>query len=313
MSLLQTILIHKNNKTQFKTSKLIYIIQYKKMKSGNYNIKMIDTGNFYLDGGAMFGVVPKALWQKKYNSGDELNRIPLAARPMLIEYDSKKILIDTGNGNKRDEKFCKIYGIDYGKSNILMALDSHGIKPEDISDVILTHLHFDHTGGSTKYEGEKIVPTFPNARYYVQEEHFKWAMNPTDKDRASFIKDDYLPLMEEGILRFTHGRQELFEGISLIPVDGHTKSLQMVYIDTGSDSFLYISDLAPTSAHLAYTYGLAYDNFPLTTIDEKKSILPEMYEKNTIVCFEHDAFISACRLAESGKNFVSGEIININS
>lgn len=282
------------------------------MQIGKFKINTIDTGIFHLDGGAMFGVVPKALWSKKYNQGDELNRIPLAARPLLIEFDNKKILVDTGNGNKRDAKFCQIYGIDNSLGDISKGLSKFGLKSDDITDVILTHLHFDHAGASTIVENGKIIPTFPNAIYYVQKEQYDWALNPTDKDRASFIKDDYSPLFDEGLLRFTCGEQELFDGISVIPVNGHTKSLQMVKIDDGNESLLYVADLAPTSAHLAYTFGLAYDNFPLTTMEEKKKIFPVAYENNTIICFEHDAFIQACRLVDTGKGFGVGEIIKIS-
>jgi glyoxylase-like metal-dependent hydrolase (beta-lactamase superfamily II) len=281
------------------------------MQLGKFKVNVIDTGLFKLDGGAMFGVVPKALWGKRYNAGDELNRIPLAARPLLIEFDNKKILVDTGNGNKRDLKFNTMYDIDPLKNDITQGLTKFGLKPEDITDVILTHLHFDHTGGSTIIDNGKFVPTFPNAKYYVQESHYDWAVNPKDKDRASFIKDDYEPLIKEGLLEFTHGFTELFDGITLIPVNGHTSFLQMVYLLSDSQSLLYISDLSPTAAHLTYSFGLAYDNFPLTTIDEKKLILPKMRELDTIICFEHDAFIQGCKLVESGKGFGVGEIITI--
>ena len=281
------------------------------MQLGKFKVNVIDTGLFHLDGGAMFGVVPKALWAKRYNQGDELNRIPLAARPMLIEFDNKKILVDTGNGNRRDAKFINIYGIDESKSDIVLGLSKFGLLPENITDVILTHLHFDHTGGSTILSDSKIIPTFPNAQYYVQKEHFDWALKPTDKDRASFVTDDYLPLLDAGLLKFTTGIQELFDGITVIPVHGHTQALQMVRLESGSESLLYVADLSPTAAHLAYTFGLAYDNFPITTMNEKKKIFPEAYEKNTIICFEHDAFVQACRLSDTGKGFGIGEIITI--
>jgi glyoxylase-like metal-dependent hydrolase (beta-lactamase superfamily II) len=282
------------------------------MQLGKFNINAIDTGLFHLDGGAMFGVVPKELWSKKYNVGDDKNRIPLAARPLLIEIGNKKILVDTGNGNKRNAKFNMIFGIDETKSDIALGLKSFGLVPDDITDVILTHLHFDHAGGATRIDNDKIVPTFPNATYYVQEEHFNWANQPADKDRASFVNDDFLPLIETGVLKLLKGNIELFDGIKLITVNGHTSALQMVEIESASDSLLYVADLAPTSAHLAYTFGLAYDNFPITTMQEKKNILPLAYEKNTIICFEHDAFMQACRLIDTGKGFGAGENIVIS-
>ncbi len=282
------------------------------MQLGKFKINVIDSGIFKLDGGAMFGVVPKALWSKRYNQGDELNRIPLAARPLLIEFDEKKILVDTGNGNKRDEKFNKIYDIDPSENDIINGISKFGLNKDDITDVILTHLHFDHAGGSTINVDGKIIPTFPNAKYYIQKEHFNWAINPKEKDRASFIKDDFEPLIKEGLLHFTNGHEELYEGLTVIPVNGHTNNLQLVYLDSGSESLLYISDLAPTSAHLPYTFGLSYDNFPLTTIEDKRNLLPKMYEKDSIICFEHDAFIEACKLVDTGKGFSVGEIIKIS-
>lgn len=282
------------------------------MQLGKFKVNTIDTGLFHLDGGAMFGVVPKALWAKKYNIGDELNRIPLAARPLLIEFDNKKILVDTGNGNKRDAKFNNIYGIDEERSDISIGLAKYGLSPDDISDVILTHLHFDHAGGATRIVDGKLEPTFKNAKYYVQASHLEWAEKPTDKDRASFIREDFTPLLENGLLKTLKGNVDLFEGISVITVNGHTQGLQMVQLDSASESLLYVADLAPTSAHLAYTFGLAYDNFPLTTMEEKKKIFPLAYEKNTVICFEHDAFTQACRLADNGKGFGIGEQIVIS-
>lgn len=283
------------------------------MKLGKFNINVLDTGNFRLDGGAMFGVVPKVLWEKKYTQADSFNRIPLAARPLLIEFDNKKILVDTGNGTKRDHKFNEMYEINSAKNNLNMLLQNYGLKSCDITDVILTHLHFDHTGGSTIIENEKVVPAFPNAKYYIQKKHFEWALNPSDKDKASFIKEDFTPLINEGLITFTNGKTELFNGIEVIPVSGHTESMQLVYLESRGESLLYIADLAPTAAHLTYTYGLAYDNEPIKTISEKKNILPDLFEKNTIICFEHDAFLQACRLNKNEKGFFAGEKIIISS
>ncbi|HRP02765.1 MAG TPA: MBL fold metallo-hydrolase [Candidatus Kapabacteria bacterium] len=280
-------------------------------KLGKFSIKSIDTCIFGLDGGAMFGVVPKNLWSKKYSSGDEQNRIPLAARPLLVEYDDKKILIDTGNGTKFPDKLAKIYNIDLEKSNIESALNSQGFNPDDISDVILTHLHFDHAGGSTKYVNNELVPVFKNAKYYVQKEHFDWAMNPTDKDRASFMKDDYLSLKSDGLLELIDGPGELFPGIELINIYGHTKALQMVKLQSAGQSLLYLADLCPTNAHLHYPFIMGYDNYPLTTLEERKKYLPIAYEENTILFFEHDAFIKAGKLKANDKGFELGEVIEI--
>ncbi len=281
------------------------------METGKFNIRTIDTGLFGLDGGSMFGVVPRTLWAKSYSEPDTQHRVPLAARPLLVEWDNKKLLIDTGNGDKWDEKTAKMYGIDVNSSNMEKALSQYGITPAEITDVILTHLHFDHAGGSTKKVGSELIPTFPNAKYYVQKDHFGWAVKPTEKDRASFIPENYTALKEHGVLEFTEGDGELFSGISVIPVFGHTMAMQMVKISDTEETILYCADLMPTSAHVPYPYIIAFDNYPLTTLEEKKKILPQAYEEQWIIVFEHDAFRQAARLIEAKKGFAAGPGIDI--
>lgn len=281
------------------------------MKSGKYNIDIVHTGIFGLDGGAMFGVVPKSLWKKAYNEGDELNRIPLAAKPLLIQYDNKKILVDTGNGTKYTDKLQKIYNIDVISSDFDIALKPFGIKREEITDVILTHLHFDHAGGSTININGEIQPTFPNAKYYVQKEQFVWGMNPRLKDKGSFMHNDFVPLKSDGMLEIIDGEGKLFDDITLYPINGHTRAMQMVHLDTGDDKFLYLCDLAPTKAHISYSYGLGYDNFPLTTIEEKQKYFPRAFEEQWTLIFEHDAFYQAGKLIDTPKGFAVGEEIII--
>ena len=280
-------------------------------KLGEFKIHSIDTCVFGLDGGAMFGVVPKNLWSKKYHSGDEQNRIPLAARPILIEYGDKKILIDTGNGTKYSEKIANIYNINLEESDIENALKNKGFSADDITDVILTHLHFDHAGGSTKYVNKEITPVFRNAKYYVQKEQYEWALNPTEKDRASFMNENYVPLKDSGLMELIDGPGELFPGIELINTYGHTKALQMIKLKSDNQSLLYLADLCPTNAHLHYSFSMGYDNFPLTTLEERKKYLPIAYEEQTIVFFEHDAFMKAGKLKSTEKGFEIGEIIEI--
>jgi len=281
------------------------------MKLGKFTIDVLDTGIFGLDGGAMFGVVPKALWAKAYDPGDDLNRIPLSARPMLVQWDDKKVLIDTGNGNKFNEKFARIYNLDKEKSDIHVALKKAGLTPDDITDVIFTHLHFDHSGGATIMDNDKLIPTFQNARHYVQKSHFKWAENPTEKDRASFIKDNYMPLHADGLLDFTDGPGEIFPGISVYPVNGHTPGMQIVKINDAGQTLLYAADLCPTSAHVPVAYVMAYDNDPLSVINEKKSILPQAYEEGWLIAYEHDAFKQATVINANEKGFFAGESIII--
>jgi glyoxylase-like metal-dependent hydrolase (beta-lactamase superfamily II) len=292
------------------------------IKIGKYKIDVINLGNFALDGGAMFGVVPKNLWSKSYQGTDELNRIPLATRVMLIRGEGKIILVDTGNGKKMPQKLADIYKIDLDNDSLNIGLANFGLKKSDITDVILTHLHFDHCGGATEIINDKLVPTFSNAKYYVQKSHYNWALNPSLKDRASFVKDDYEPLIQEGILEFTDGEGELFEGIELLNVNGHTKDLQMVRIFDKSiigqpsidnvtyNSLIYPADLMPTSAHLPIPYVMGYDNYPLTTIEEKQKYIPKIFDDKTIICFEHDAHRQACLVGKNEKGyFVESEVV----
>lgn len=276
------------------------------MKIGNIQIDSIYTGLFGLDGGAMFGVVPKTLWSKAYHPGDEKNRIPLASRPLLLQFDNYKILIDNGNGIKYNAKKIDIYDFDIYKSNPDSYLKQFGITRQDITHVILTHLHFDHCGGSTLLINGKIEPTFPNAKYYIQKNQYEHAVHPTEKDAGSFILDDYVPLKDFGMLELLDGDGELFPNISVITTNGHTADMQIVKITDGKQTLLYTADLVPTHSHIPYAYGLGFDNLPLTTIDEKKKYLPQIYEEGWIIALEHDMQFQACKIAqnERGNGFV---------
>ena len=276
-------------------------------------INVIETGQFRLDGGAMFGVVPKTLWERAYDPGDEKNRIPLQARILLIQTDKKNILIDTGNGTKFDEKKKSIYDINFDTSEPKNFLEQYGLKPSDITDVILTHLHFDHCGGSTILENGKVVPAFPNAKYYVQRDQYNHAMNPTLKDTASYFQENYLPLKENGMLELLDGDGEIFSGISAITVDGHTPKMQMIKIKNENETLLYLADLIPTSAHIPLPYILAYDNYPMTTLKEKGKLLPIIVENNWTVIFEHDNFVPAGKIIfdEAKRTYKLGEKINL--
>lgn len=281
------------------------------MQFGKYNVDIVNTGIFGLDGGSMFGVVPKPLWSRAYNQGDEKNRIPLAAKPLLLRDGKRNILIDTGNGTKYNEKFIGIYKVDVEASNMDNALKPFEISREEITDVILTHLHFDHAGGSTIELNGELQPTFPNAKYYVQKEQFEWAKNPTMKDRASFIPKDYEPLFANGMLELLDGSGKLLDDFEVIPIYGHTKAMQMVKLIQGRDSILYLADLCPTTAHLNYPFVMGYDNFPLTSLAEKQKYFPQAYEEQSILIFEHDAFIQAGRLISTEKGYKLGEEIVI--
>ncbi len=281
------------------------------MVFGKMQIDTVDTGVFYLDGGAMFGVVPKILWASKYDKGDELNRVPLKAKPLLIRTPTMNILIDTGNGNKFSEKAEQFYSIDREKSSIEFALKKFNLAPKDINVVILTHLHFDHCGGATVNYNGAVVPSFPNATYYVQRSHFNWAINPTGKDKASFNPEDFIPLRDRNQLVLLDGDTNLLNFLKLKPVSGHTQDMQIVYIDAGEESFVYPADLIPTAAHLGIPFLMAYDNQPLLCIEEKKIVLNDCVASNKILIFEHDAKVDSARIIETANGYGLGEIINL--
>lgn len=268
---------------------------------GDYTLHAIETGTFALDGGAMFGVVPRPLWERT-NPPDARNRIAMAARPLLVRGGGRTILVDTGNGTKYSEKLRDIYAFDNGTSDIVTSLRAHGVTPSDVTDVILTHLHFDHAGGSTVRAGDSVVAAFPNATYYVQESHWEAAQNPTERDRASFIADDYLPLKRDGQLRFLKGPEEIFPGIHLRIFHGHTTALQAPLISDGRTTLLYCADLIPLTPHVSLPWIMAYDLRPLVTLEEKRQVLRSAVDHGWILFFEHDPRTAAAtvRLTEKG-------------
>jgi len=273
------------------------------MKIGKYKINIIDTGAFALDGGAMFGVVPKPLWERT-NPADEKNRIKLGARCLLLESETKKVLVDTGVGNTWDEKFNSIYGINQQQNDLISSLTKHKFEQSQITDVILTHLHFDHTGGSTKLENNKFVPTFTNAKYHVQKKHYEWAVNPSDRDKASFIPHTFNPLKEEGILNFIEGDSFFDDEIQFLTIHGHTFSQQMLKISDSSSTFLFCGDLIPTMYHIPIPYVMGYDIQPLVTIQEKKNFLQLAVDENWKLIFEHDYDNVCATVKKTDKGFL---------
>ncbi|MDI6804225.1 MAG: MBL fold metallo-hydrolase [Bacteroidota bacterium] len=280
------------------------------MKIGDYEIFTIETSRFALDGGAMFGVVPQALWRKT-NPPDKLNRIEMVTRSLLIVGGGKKILVDTGNSPKMSQKLKDIYKIDTTSTSLISSLQKHNVATNEITDVILTHLHFDHAGGSTFDDSGIIKPTFPNAKYYVQKEQWNWALNPTDRDRASFFKEDFLPLKEFGVLELVEGEFEIFPGINLILLNGHTSMQQIPKISDGINTVLFCADLVPMSSHIPLPFIMGYDLQPLVTLEEKRKIIGPAYEEKWKLVFEHDPKIAAATIASNEKGFGVGEVIQL--
>jgi len=269
----------------------------------------IDTGFFKLDGGAMYGVVPKSIWHK-LNPADENNLCNWALRCLLIEDEGRLILIDTGNGDKQDAKFFSHYYL-HGDDTLASSLAKHGFTPEDITDVFLTHLHFDHCGGAIKREGDKLVPTFKKAVYWSNERHWKWATEPNAREKASFLKENILPIKESGQLQFIpvgdamSTIQPFASGItnnfSVINVSGHTDAMMLPVIRYNNKTIVYMADLLPSIGHIPLPYVMAYDMFPLTTMNEKKSFLEEAVKNEYILFFEHDPKIECCTLQRTEK------------
>lgn len=272
------------------------------MKIGSYEIRAIETGRFALDGGAMFGIVPWVFWSRT-NPPDSRQRISLAARCLLLTGNGKVILVDNGNGTKWSDKLKDIYRLDNSVHDLERSLRAYGVFPNEVTDVVLTHLHFDHCGGSTKIENGKIVPAFPRAHHYVQREQWNLAVRPTERDRGSFMNDDFLLLQESGMLAFVEGEKELFPGISVLVCNGHTAAQQLPVISDGARTLLFCCDLVPTASHLPYPYIMGYDVRPLVTLEEKKKILPRANDGKWILFLEHDPETEAITLRQTEKGF----------
>jgi glyoxylase-like metal-dependent hydrolase (beta-lactamase superfamily II) len=275
-------------------------------------IHTLHTGFFKLDGGAMFGVVPKKIWNK-LNAADDNNLCTWAMKCLLVEDDGKLILIDCGIGNKQDEKFFGHYHLSEIKT-IESLLSQIGYKVEDITDVFLTHLHFDHCGGAVNYEKGNLATAFPNAIYWTNERHWKWATQPNDREKASFLEENINPIQESGRLKFI----EVNDGVAFTKnmvvrfAYGHTDAMMLPQIRYKDRIIVYMADLLPSTAHIPIPYVMAYDMFPLITLEEKKSFLQEAFDNNYVLFFEHDPVNECCELQMTDKGLRAGRTFKIS-
>jgi len=277
----------------------------------------INTGYFKLDGGAMFGVVPKSIWNK-INPADENNLCNWALRSLLIEDDKRLILVDNGIGNKQDEKFFSHYYL-HGDDSLDKSLAKYGFHRDNITDIFLTHLHFDHCGGSIAREGDKLVPAFKNAVYWSNEEHWKIAIHPNDREKASFLKENILPIQESGQLKFIPVPANAKEGelapfnqnINIRFVYGHTEAMMLPQVNYKGKNIVYMADLLPSHGHIPVPYVMAYVMFPLTTLNEKKYFLNDALKNDFILFFEHDPQYECCNLQQTEKGIRAKEFFRL--
>lgn len=262
----------------------------------------IETGNFKLDGGAMFGVVPKSIWSRT-KPADENNMCSWSMRCMLIEDGDRLMLVDTGMGNKQSEKFFSFYYL-FGEASLKKSIEALGFGLDDITDVFLTHLHFDHCGGAVSFnkEKERYEPTFKNAKYWSNKLHWDWAVNPNAREKASFLKENILPLQESGQLHFVErndrwNKEEFFPGLRTFFVDGHTESQMIPYIDYQGKTLIFAADLLPSVSHIPMPYIMGYDVRPLETLKDKEIFLTSAADKEHVIFLEHD-IDNECALVE---------------
>jgi len=279
------------------------------MHFGEIEVGFLDAGPFGLDGGAMFGVVPKVLWEKK-SPADAANRIRMRANSLLVRTQRKNILVETGNGSKMDAKLRSIYNVGEGDP-LLESLAHAGVKPDQIDLVINTHLHFDHCGGNTSIVNDRPRPTFRRARYVVQRAELEHAMNPTERDRASYFPENFAPISKQGLWDLVDGDTEILPGISVARIPGHNASIQAVLISGGGKTLAFVADLFPTRHHIPLPWIMAYDLYPLQSLETKRQWIPRMLQGQWIVVFGHDPDVPAATLHErAGK--VEIEPVDLN-
>jgi len=278
------------------------------MKLGQFEIDILSDGTLALDGGQMFGVVPKALWERKLPA-DSRNRVRLALNCLLVRTPTQKVLIETGIGDKFEPKFTDIYGIEK-PTTLLVELEKRGLRPDDIDIVINTHLHFDHCGWNTRLENGRLVPTFSRARYFIQKDEWEHALHPTVRDRVSYRPDFFQPAGCQ--TEFLQGNHEIVPGIRVEVLPGHTRDMQCVWIESEGECACFVGDLVPTRAHLPYPWIMAFDLYPLETLAQRQRLFPELAARNVLVILPHDIEAPCVRLREKdGK--ILGEPVTPNA
>lgn len=281
---------------------------------GPFELYTIETGDFRLDGGAMFGVVPKTLWSRQLPADDK-NRIPMTMRCLLIKSNNtgKTYLIDNGSGTKFNEKMEKIYDLDYSDKNLEKSLSEHGFSKDDITDIIFTHLHFDHCGGTSYYdENDELQLTFPNANYHVVKSHWENALNPNKREQASFFAENLEPVRDSGKLNLVDENHEYETGLSAIPANGHTVGQQLPKIESDGKILVFVADLIPTHVHVPLPWVMGYDMYPVQTLHEKEAFLKSAAEHNWYLYLEHDSQNEIITVKEDGKRISVGEEFNLN-
>jgi len=266
------------------------------MKLGEIDVRLLSMGPFYLDGGSLFGSLPKPAWERKVKA-DERNRVRLAMNALLVRAGGKTILVDAGAGGQTDAKMREIFGLEE-IDPLPGLLAREGVRPEEVDVVINTHLHFDHAGGNTRLENGRMVPSFPRARYYVQRAELANAMKPSERDRASYVATAFTPITEAGQWELLDGDGELFPGISVVMIPGHNLTIQAVKICGGGKTVFSFADLFPTRHHLPPAWIAAVDLYPMTTLETKKKFLPLMVREEWIAIFGHDPEMPAATFHE---------------
>jgi glyoxylase-like metal-dependent hydrolase (beta-lactamase superfamily II) len=273
-----------------------------------WSARALETGYLWLDGGSMFGSVPKPLWSR-LQPPDERNRIRLAMRCLLLEGHGRRVLVDVGLGDKFSAKLRDIYGVEDDATSLERALAAVGLGLPDVTDVLLTHLHFDHAGGSTRREGDRLVPTLPRARYHLQARNLENARNPNLRERASYMAENFEPLAEAGVLQLWNGAGSPWPGIELIPAEGHTRGQQLVRVGDAVRALYYVADLIPTSSHVRIPFVMGYDMAAIETMEEKRALLGRAARERAWVFLEHDPLVALGRPEPEGEDFHWAETV----